>query len=97
MAGRQSIGHYLHAHVFDFRDIRQHFQATSPPAYIRWGEAKHFRRRSIETRHLAVAVDHDDGNIDRIKYADPIGVYRVRGRNVAMLPRCLGNIDLSVA
>ena len=83
MAGWEFIVHHLDAHLLDFRNIRQRLNAASPAAYVRWSDTKHFRGSPIEASHLAVAVDHDDRNIDRIKDPHDIRAYGL-GRNVAV-------------
>ncbi|HEY0745727.1 MAG TPA: hypothetical protein VGD63_03440 [Steroidobacteraceae bacterium] len=68
---------------------------ASLPTYVRWDDPKHIRRRSIETGHAAITADHDDRNVDRIKDADNIGAYGVRGRKTALRPAGLVDPDLS--
>jgi hypothetical protein len=96
-AGWHSIDHHLHAHWVDFRETRQRSYVASLPANVRCADAKRFRRRLIETSHLAVAPDHDDGDIDRVQDANYIGAYRVRYRPRALRPTVLTNPNLDLA
>jgi hypothetical protein len=72
MAGWDSIGHHLDARLLDFWSIRQRSHAARPAAYVRWDASKHLRRSLIESSHFAVAINHDDRHIDRIKDADQV-------------------------
>ena len=57
---------------------------------------KHVRGGSIETSHLAVAVDHHDRNLDRIEDAH-IHAHRIRGGDIGLRPGDLANRDLGLA
>jgi hypothetical protein len=95
-AGCHSIDHHLRAYWVDFQDTRERSYVASLPANVRCADAKRFRRRLIETSHLTVAPDHDDGDIDRVQDANYIGAYRVRCRTRALRPTGLTNSNLDL-
>jgi hypothetical protein len=71
------VCYHLQARFVEVWNALQGLHLASLPPYVRSSGAERLRRRAIETRDLAIAMDHDDRNIDRIKDADYIGALSV--------------------
>ena len=66
MAGWHSIDHCLYAHPVNFRKTQQRLNVARASTNIRRADAQRLRRRPIETSYLALKLDNDDGDIDRV-------------------------------